>query len=609
MAVRTSKLALKSDPQVVRPTFKARRRAVAPVNYDQLQSWFEVALNNMARGLSMFDDQQRLIVCNSLYRQIYGLPLELTRPGTSFSRIIRYHSAREDGGETKRDLANQVKWIKGHVSALSQGASFNHTQVLRDGRTILVSNQPLPHGGWVDLQEDITERRQAEEKIVWLARHDTLTGLPNRFHFQEELELALRVGARIAVHWIDLDHYKAINDELGHPVGDALLTSVAARLKSVVRGTDIVARLGGDEFAVIQRNATSRARVSACAKRLLRSLPAPHLLMGHKINITASMGVAMSPEHGTDAATLLKNADVALYKTKAKGRNAFLVFEKGDDKPSDSQHITHQDLKAAFAAGEFELHYQPIIDVKQRFVTSCEALMRWRHKTRGLIPPNDFIPIAEQCGMIVEMGAWAIGRACADAKSWSKLVKVNVNLSPRQFEDENLFATAKAALRRSGLDPARLELEITETALLRDDVRTHATLHKLKGLGVTIALDDFGTAYASLSYLRSFPFDKIKIDRSFIRDLDIQKSGDSLAIIDAVVGLARQLKMSTVAEGVETVEQLNTISVAGCGEVQGFYFSRPVIASEVCAVIERCNALQMRELSRRPQGRASRVHS
>jgi diguanylate cyclase (GGDEF)-like protein len=574
------------------PSRRPRGRAV-PVNHDQLKSWFEVALNNMARGLSMFDAQARLIVCNSLYREIYDLPLELTRPGTPFSKIIRYHAARETGAETKRNVASQERWIKSHVGALSQGRSFNHTQTLRDGRTILVSNQPLPHGGWVDLQEDITERRRAEEKIVWLARHDTLTELPNRFHFQEQLDTALKDGARIAIHWIDLDHYKAINDELGHPVGDALLASVATRLKSVVRTTDLVARLGGDEFAVIQQNATSRARVLAFAKRLINSLPAPHLLMGHKVKITASIGVAMSPDHGNDTATLLKNADVALYRAKAKGRNAFAIFEKGDNKPADGHVVTKQDLKDALDAGEFELHYQPIIDVKQRFVTSCEALMRWRHKTRGLIPPNDFIPIAEQCGMIVELGAWAIERACADATTWPDKVKVNVNLSPRQFESGNLYASAKAALKRSGLAPARLEFEITETALLKDDAGTHDMLHKLKRLGVCIALDDFGTAYASLSYLRSFPFDKIKIDRSFIRDLNIQQSGDCFAIIDAVVGLARQLKMTTVAEGVETVEQLDTISFAGCGEVQGFYFSRPVAAADVCATIERCNAMSV----------------
>ena len=541
----------------------------------------------------MFDERQRLIVCNSLYRQIYGLPLELTRPGTPFSKIIRYHAARESGAETKRDLASQQRWIKSHVGALSQGRSFNHTQVLRDGRTILVSNQPLPHGGWVDLQEDITERRRAEEKIVWLARHDTLTELPNRFHFQEQLDVALKNGSNIAVHWIDLDHYKAINDELGHPVGDALLTSVAKRLKAVVRSSDVVARLGGDEFAVIQQNASSHALVGAFSKRLLNSLPAPHILLGHNVKITASIGVAMSPIHGQDAATLLKNADIALYRAKAMGRNAFTLFENGDDKPSSGQPITRQDLKNALAAGEFELHYQPIIDVKQRFVTSCEALMRWRHKTRGLVPPSDFIPVAEQCGMIVELGAGAIATACADATTWPETVKVNVNLSPRQFESGNLYATAKDALKRSGLDPVRLEFEITETALLRDDAGTHDLLYKLKRLGVRIALDDFGTAYASLSYLRSFPFDKIKIDRSFIRDLNIQHSGECLAIIDAVVGLARQLKMTTVAEGVETLEQLDSISIAGCGEVQGFYFSRPVPAPEVCATIERCNAMRI----------------
>lgn len=569
----------------------SRRSIRSTYSYDHLASWFEIALNNMARGLSMFDDQQRLIVCNGLYREIYDLPEHLTKPGTRFSEIIRYHASREGRALTKQEVASQRRWIASHVKALEQGKSFSHTQLMSDGRSILVSNQPLPHGGWVDLQEDITERRQAEEKIDWLARHDTLTKLPNRFHFREQLDRALKANSKIAVHWIDLDHYKAINDSLGHPVGDALLESVAERLKSAVRASDIIARLGGDEFAVVQQNVSSAARATSFAKRLLSVIKAPHQLLGNTVAVTASIGIALSPKHGTDAGALLKNADVALYATKAAGRGSFSIYD-GQLAAADLTTASQRsELEVALSSGQLELYYQPIVDLKLRSVTSFEALMRWRHPTRGLVPPDDFIPLAERSGLIVQMGAWAIEKACRDAMGWPSHIKVNVNLSPRQFETAGLYATTRNALKATGLDPRRLEFEITESTLLQDDAKTHNILHKLKRLGVRIALDDFGTAYASLSYLRSFPFDKIKIDRSFIHDLTVGRRDDCLAIIDAVVGLAKQMKMTTVAEGIETAEQLDTISVAGCGEVQGFFFSRPVPADQVMAVIEHCDKL------------------
>lgn len=554
---------------------------------EELNRRFDVALNNMGRGLSMFDAEARLIVCNKLYREIYDLPEELTRPGTTLAEIVRHHVKRETGRDDPEELEKQRAWIDDHVAELARGKSFSHTQVLKSGRIVLVSNQPLAGGGWVDIQEDITERRQAEQKIDWLARHDALTEIANRHHFREQLEgwfgLQQTAGG-FALHWIDLDHFKEINDTLGHPVGDALLKSVAKRLHMTLRGSDIVARLGGDEFAILQAGA-SQAEATRLAKRLIRALAEPHHVLGHRVTASASIGIALAPKDGSDPGELMKNADLALYHAKTSGRSTYAYF-----RPEHAQQTTgnrrqlENDLKSALSEGQLELHYQPIVDLKQKIVTSFEALMRWHHPKLGTIAPGDFIPLAEQTGLIVEMGKWALHQACGDACDWPEQVKVTVNVSPAQFENGDLYKVVKGALDASGLDPRRLELEITETVLLRDEAKVHSALHKLRELGVRIALDDFGTAYASLSYLRSFPFDTIKIDRSFMRDLDDPQRPDCIAITNAVVALAKQLQMNTVAEGVETADHLRTVAMAGC-EVQGFYFSKPVQASEVQAIL------------------------
>ena len=552
---------------------------------EELNRRFDVALNNMGRGLSMFDAEARLIVCNKLYREIYDLPEDLTRPGTTLAEIVRFHVKRETGRDDAEELENQRAWIDHHVAELARGKSFSHTQVLKSGRIILVSNQPLAGGGWVDIQEDITEKRQAEQKIDWLARHDTLTEIANRHHFREQLEnwfAMQQAGGGFALLWIDLDHFKEVNDKLGHPVGDALLKSVAKRLHAALRGSDIVARLGGDEFAVLQASA-GQAQATRLAKRLLCALAEPHHVLGHKVTAGASIGIALAPKDGSDPEELMKNADLALYSAKTSGRCTYAYFRPEHAQTPGNRRQLETDLKSALAKGQLELNYQPIVDLNRKTVTSFEALMRWRHPELGVIEPGDFIPFAEQSGLIVEMGKWALHQACGDAAKWPEQVKVTVNVSPIQF-DGDLYEVVKGALDASGLDPRRLELEITETVLLRDEAKVHTALHKLRELGVQIALDDFGTAYASLSYLRSFPFDTIKIDRSFMRDLDDPQRPDSVAIINAVVALAKQLQMNTVAEGVETADHLRTVSMAGC-DVQGFYFSKPVPASEVPAVL------------------------
>ena len=556
---------------------------------EQLNARFDVALNNMGRGLSMFDAEAQLIVCNKLYREIYGLPEELTRPGTPLSDIVRYHVRMETGRVDAEEVEKQRKWIKNHVAALARGKSFSHTQYLKSGRIVLVSNQPLVGGGWVDIQEDITEKRQAEQKIDWLAHHDALTEIANRHHFRENLETwfsALQPERGFALHWIDLDHFKEVNDTHGHPVGDALLKSVAKRLRKVLRGPDLVARLGGDEFAVLQAGAVREAQATKLAKRLVHTLCEPHQVLGHKVVSGASVGIALAPQHGSSPEELMKHADLALYSAKKSGRGAYVAYRPEHSQTTGNRHNLERDLCLALSKGQLELYYQPIVDLKQTAVTSLEALMRWHHPERGTIAPGEFIPLAEETGLIVEMGAWALRQACKDATAWPNDIKVTVNLSSIQFEDGNLYEIVKDALGESGLNPHRLELEITESVLLRDEAAVHEVLHKLRDFGVQIALDDFGTAYASLSYLRSFPFDKIKIDRSFIRDLDSPQRSDCVAIIHAVAGLARQLQMGTVAEGVETRDHLNIVSMAGC-DVQGFYFSEPVPASEVQAVLSQ----------------------
>ena len=552
----------------------------------RVNQWFEVALNNMARGLSMFDAEQRLIVCNKLYREIYDLPEELTRPGTPLADIVRYHVFRETGRGNPEDIEVQRRWIAQHVAELARGKSFTHTQHLKGGRTILVTNQPLSDGSWVDLQEDITERRQAEEKIAWLARHDALTEIPNRFHFHEQLEASLQrlgPGEGLAVHWIDLDHFKDVNDDFGHPVGDALLKSFGARLHASVRRPDFVGRLGGDEFAIVQSGVISNDQAIAFAERMLRTLSETHHLMGHTVAIRASIGIALAPQQGNSADELLKHADLALYHAKSLGRGTYVLFDPDYSYEKQSRRRLEADLRVALQERQLELFYQPIRDAKSHAVKSCEALMRWHHPQHGIVPPSEFIPLAEETGLIVAIGDWALRQACKDASTWPENVGVTVNLSAAQFFSGDLYKAVETALCLSGVAPNRLELEITKLVLLRDDASTIATLYRLRSKGVRIALDDFGTAFASLSYLRSFPFDTIKIDRSFIRDLP--ERTDCAAIIEAVASLARKLDMRSVAEGIETSAQLAAVTNSGCDEVQGYFFNRPVPASEIKKIL------------------------
>ncbi len=556
---------------------------------ERLNTWFEIALNNMVRGLSMFDADQRLIVCNESYREMYGLPEELTRPGTPLADILRYHIKKETGRDGEEERTRQDQWLKNHAAKLASGNSFTRTQNLSGGRTFLVTYQPIAGGGWVDVQEDITEKRRAEEKVEWLARHDPLTGIANRFYFRESFEDALKIidqGPAVVLHWIDLDRFKDVNDTLGHPVGDALLKAVAERLRSSVRKTDFLARLGGDEFAIIQMGTGRREQSEQLARRVIHALSKPFHILGHTVSLSASIGIVRAPEHGTTADELMKSADIALYDVKSSGRNGFNLFQSGTKREPDLKHQLDRDLRSAVRSGQLKLHYQPIINLKTRHVSSCEALVRWEHPQHGTIMPDNFLPLAEQSGQMLEIGSWVLNQACRDAARWPDDLKVTVNVSSLQFQNGDLLNVVDKALADANIKPSRLELEIAEAALLSDGECMREVLPKLRERGIGTSLDDFGRASGSLSYLRNFPFDKIKIDRSYIRDQLDRK--DRAAIVNAVTALARALGIGTVAEGVETLGELKCVAIAGCDEVQGYYFSGAVPKGELMAVLSEC---------------------
>jgi diguanylate cyclase (GGDEF)-like protein len=438
----------------------------------------------------------------------------------------------------------------------------------------------------------LAEQHRAAAQIAHLAHHDALTGLANRTLFRTRLDEAVaraRRGEGFAVLCLDLDHFKDVNDSLGHPIGDLLLQAVTVRLRATVRELDTIARLGGDEFAVVQAHVTWPSDAAALAQRLVEALAAPYLLEGNSISISASIGISLAPDDGMDADQLLRNADLALYRAKADGRGCLRFFEAEMNNRALLRRSLQLDLQRALEAREFEVFYQSQVNTLSRRLTGFEALLRWRHPERGLVPPDRFIPQAEEMGLIIPLGEWVLQEACRTAASWAGPWKIAVNLSPVQFASSRLVGAVATALERSGLDPARLELEITETVMLQNTEATLATLHQLKALGVTIALDDFGTGYSSLSYLQRFPFDTVKIDGGFIRNLE--HSQTSVAIVRAVTDLCTALGMATIAEGVETESQWQALRRLGCTEAQGFLFSRPCPAADLTAMLAQEQAL------------------
>jgi len=498
-----------------------------------------------------------------------------------------------------REIWPQDEW-ESHSQALTEvGDAYHSARTWRhlkaDGREIqvLTFGRRVAFDGrdsYLVAIVDITERREAEARVAYMAHHDGLTNLPNRVLYQERLGLALAqaqsTGRHIAVLCVDLDLFKNVNDSFGHPMGDRLLMLVSDRLRSMTRESDVAARLGGDEFAVIMADATPRD-ASDYAADLIEALSKPYDIGGIEIVIGASIGIALSPGDGTTSEDLMRNADMALYRAKSEGGGVHRFFEKEMDRQAQKRREMEFDLRRAFANGEFELHYQPLVNLSANRISGFESLMRWRHPQKGMISPAEFIPVAEDIGLIVSLGEWAMREACKEAATWPADIKVAVNLSPVQFRSRNLVPMVISALAVSGLSPRRLELEITESVFLAETEANVATLHQLRELGVSISMDDFGTGYSSLSYLRSFPFDKIKIDRSFVKD--IAERPDCSAIVKAISGLGRSLQIMTTAEGVETSDQLDWLRAEGCNEVQGFLFSGARPSSEIGQLLNKFN--------------------
>jgi diguanylate cyclase (GGDEF)-like protein len=539
----------------------------------------DTAINNMTQGLLLYDSAQRLVVCNQRYISMYGLSPDVVKPGLAFRDLVTH---RRETGSFKGDVDAFISTVLRNVAL---GETTHSVVETSDGRSILIVNQPLKNG-WLTTHEDITERRQAEEQIRHLAHYDALTDLPNRALFHERLKEELgRIapGEHLAVLYIDIDEFKSVNDSLGHMIGDELLKSVAIRLKQYIDASDFVARLGGDEFAIVQTAVKDVAEVVDLVSRTYEAIRAPYDCFGHHVTSDASIGIALAPQDGTDLDQILKNADMAMYAAKSAGRRTWRFFEPAMDAHVRERRRLETDLRQAIADGALEVYYQPCISLQDNRITGCEALVRWRHPERGMVSPAEFIPIAEDTGLINELGEWVLTTACVEATTWPDDVSLAVNVSPVQFRSDTLALKIVAALAASALPANRLELEITEAVLIRDDDAALEILHQLRAIGVRIALDDFGTGYSSLSYLQRFPFDKIKIDRCFVND--IAEPDSSSPIVQAVVNIAAARHMTTTAEGVETAQQQELLRSLGCTEMQGYLFSAPRPAKEIREIL------------------------
>jgi diguanylate cyclase (GGDEF)-like protein len=563
---------------IIQALTMTRKEAALAARFEEQAKRFDVALNNMSHGLCMLDPQDRLQVWNERFLELLHLQNAPVRVGMRISQLVR-HSIR--AGNFKEKSVKQV--ISDLVNGLQQDR-YDQFYTSPDGdRTIAVSRRMMADGGSVVILEDVTERKRAQERITHLAKFDELTGLANRAQFRERINAMLATvherQNHVTIHLIDLDRFKSINDTLGHPIGDKLLKEVALRLSTVIGPGDMITRFGGDEFVVLQAVTKRREDAEWLAQRLARTLKEPFEIDGHRMDIGASIGIAMAPIDGVNADELLKKADMALYAAKNGGGGGHRFFAMDMEEAVQKRRALELDLRDALASEQFQLNYQPLVDLRTGRVTTCEALLRWTHPVRGEVPPAVFIPVAEETGLIIAIGDWALNRACVEAATWPHGVKVAVNLSPVQFRERRLALQVVSALAKSGLPAHRLELEVTERLLLEDNDGTLATMEQLNNLGVGLSLDDFGTGYSSLNYLRKFPFHKIKIDQSFICDLGDER--DARAIIGAVASLGAGLNKTVVAEGIETEEQLKLVTSQGCHEGQGYLFGRPMTGEAI----------------------------
>ncbi len=536
------------------------------------------AMDSLTQSLAMFDVASRLIAGNRHFHKMFGLTEETAAEAVLDDILKRKFSLR------LKDASDIERIVEARNAMVRRRARENLVVDLDEGRFVEFTFQPMPDG-FSMLAEDITRRRETEQRVERMARLDEVTGLANRFYYRERLQTATagknEASEPFAVMVVDLDRFKQVNDSLGHPVGDKLLKKVAERLQKMAAPEDTVARIGGDEFVVLRFGGRESAAVFAA--QAVEDLCAPYVIDGDRMVIGASIGIAMMPEDGANADELMKAADMALYAAKNAGRGTSRFFERSmADKALRRQQIEN-DLRVGIDRNELEVHYQPIVSIARRRICACEALVRWRHPTRGMISPLEFIEIAEESGLVAPLGEWVLKRACIDAKSWPREVKLAVNFSVVQFRRGNIVEMVKRVLRETKFPPSRLEMEITESVLMNDADSVLASIDELRDLGMQVALDDFGTGYSSLSYLSRFRPDKVKIDQSFVRDMD--KNPASLAIIRAVKTIVVELGITMLVEGVETTEQLETLRDAGADEAQGYLFSKPRPAREIAQFV------------------------
>ena len=550
---------------------------IASRDMSLLAKRFDTALNNMPHGLCMFDSNRRVVVANQKLSQQVGLSMDFELKGSTVRDLV--DGVVNAGLLSALNAQSLIDRLDAQLSG-SDDAAFAVDMV--NGRTLEFTVQPMENGGMVVLVEDVTERRIAEAKINHLARFDALTGLPNRNVLRDRMEKALaewRPDNMCAIHFIDLDQFKQVNDTLGHTRGDMLLQAVAHRLREHVGDADVISRFGGDEFVILQAPVKSIEQSEALATRVLNAVAGTYDLDGHKVVVTASIGIALA-KTPIDPDQFLRNADIALYQAKSDGRGTWRWFEAKMEASAQARRTLEFDLRSATESEAFELYYQPIFNLKSRRIEGCEALLRWPHHERGMVSPAEFIPVAEEMGLIVEIGNQVLYNACLECRRWPGDIAVAVNLSSIQFDRSNVPALVRETLAATNLPPGRLELEITESTLLQNTKRTRADLDQLAELGVKISLDDFGTAYSSLSYLHSFPFHKVKIDQSFLQGL-----GDDerrVTLLRGMTRLSAQLGLRVVVEGVETQEQLELLAAEdSIDEVQGYLLGRPMPAADL----------------------------